>query len=85
MICGLRFSGTSVGVGTIVRVGGDGVKVSVTGIVASVGEATGGAGRAVLHAEKITMYVSDSTNRIRVDFMDDKILWNCPSSSRRIL
>ena len=59
MICGLRFKGASVAVGTMVGVGGGrGVNVSVTGAIvgvglSGVGEAESGTGVRIPHAEKV--------------------------------
>jgi hypothetical protein len=56
----LRFNGAGVAVGVVVRVGGRGVKVSVTGTAvgveeSGVDEASNGAGVTIPHAEKVSI------------------------------
>src|SRR6266540_3944047 len=72
MICGLRFKGASVAVGTRVKVGGGrGVNVSVTGTMvgvrlSGVGEAGSSAGVGIVHAEEIMRHVI-SKRLVRVE------------------
>ena len=75
MICGLRFNGTNVAVGTMVGVdGGRGAKVSGRGGVVCVGlsgvrEARSGADVTIAHVEEIMRQVTNSIGLLRVEAM----------------